>query len=87
MWYLPQDAEEYSVYINGENGNATRRIEDELMNIPTERVERMRKKVIDLIPRVTYKHPNASDDGEFEDAVDVAVAALANHVQSVLSKE
>ncbi|KAK9181965.1 hypothetical protein WN944_025106 [Citrus x changshan-huyou] len=88
-WYLPQDAEEYSVYINGEEGNNARRkrIEDELMKIPRKRVEKMRNKVIDLIPRVTYKHPNASDDGEFEDAVDVALAALANHVRSLLGRE
>lgn len=87
-WYLPQDAEEYSVYINGEEGNNARRkrIEDELMKIPTKRVEKMRNKVIDLIPRVTYKHPNASDDGEFEDAVDVALAAIANHVRSILGR-
>ncbi|KAJ0099655.1 hypothetical protein Patl1_20361 [Pistacia atlantica] len=84
-WFLPADGEEYSVYIDGEKGNVRVKIEEELLKIPRERVERMRNKVIDLIPRVTYKHPNASDDdAEFKDAVDVTIAALAKHVQTII---
>ncbi|XP_044467976.1 LOW QUALITY PROTEIN: probable xyloglucan galactosyltransferase GT17 [Mangifera indica] len=86
-WFLPADGEEnsYSVYIDGEKGNMSIKIEEELMKIPRERVEMLRNKVIDLIPRVTYKHPNASDDeAEFEDAVDVTIAALAKKVQKII---
>ncbi|XP_057963177.1 probable xyloglucan galactosyltransferase GT17 [Malania oleifera] len=77
-WFLPSDGSEYSVYIDG-TGNG-RRIEEELRLIPAERVERMRRRVVDLIPRVTYAHPNATRSG-FLDAVDVGLAALSNHVQ------
>jgi len=38
-------------------------------------VERMRSAVINLMPRLTYAHPNATDLG-FQDAVDVALEAL-----------
>ncbi|XP_038699445.1 probable xyloglucan galactosyltransferase GT17 isoform X2 [Tripterygium wilfordii] len=77
-WYLPEEYKEYSVFIDVEKGNVS--VEEELMKIGKERLEKMRKRVIDLIPRVTYVHPNASDLG-FEDAVDVALKALSMHVQ------
>ncbi|XP_062099083.1 probable xyloglucan galactosyltransferase GT17 [Humulus lupulus] len=78
-WFLPEDISEYSVFFD-EKSEASRRIEEELAKIPDERVEQMREKVTALIPRLTYTHPNATGVG-FEDAVDVALAALANHVQ------
>ena len=43
-----------------EKGERRRRIEEELMKIPRERVERMRENVIKMIPSLTYAHPNAS---------------------------
>ncbi|XP_030499239.1 probable xyloglucan galactosyltransferase GT17 [Cannabis sativa] len=82
-WFLPEDTSEYSVFFD-EKSEDSRRIEEELAKIPGERVERMREKVIGLIPRLTYTHPNATGTG-FEDAVDVALAALANHVQFKLA--
>ncbi|KAF8390818.1 hypothetical protein HHK36_023117 [Tetracentron sinense] len=79
-WFLPADTSKYSVYIAEEN--ATRiRIEEELLKIPGEEVERMRSTVIDLIPTLTYGHPNATDIG-FRDAVDVALAELSKQAQS-----
>ncbi|KAK9949611.1 hypothetical protein M0R45_005128 [Rubus argutus] len=68
----------FSVYID-EKSDASKRIEDELLKIPKEKVEMMREKVIEMIPSLTYAHPNASGIG-FRDAVDVALASLANHV-------
>uniref|UniRef100_A0A7N2LHD8 Peptidase A1 domain-containing protein n=1 Tax=Quercus lobata TaxID=97700 RepID=A0A7N2LHD8_QUELO len=41
----------------------------------------MRQRVIDLIPTLTYAHPNATVTGQhlgFKDAVDVALSALSN---------
>ncbi|KAI9161900.1 hypothetical protein LWI28_021831 [Acer negundo] len=83
-WFLPDNPEEYSVYIDEEEAMRAKRVinvEDELLKIPRERVEKMRKTVINLIPRLTYKHPNASDDGGggFRDIVDVALDALGRH--------
>ncbi|KAL5989925.1 hypothetical protein ACLOJK_010820 [Asimina triloba] len=79
-WFLPSDHARYSVYIPEEKAG---QIEDELVKIPAVEVERMRATVIDLIPRLTYAHPNASDVG-FKDAVDVVVEKLARHVRSRL---
>ncbi|KAG5254825.1 xyloglucan galactosyltransferase KATAMARI [Salix suchowensis] len=81
-WFFPAgDVSAYSVYID-ENvlkmGNGTERvvsIEEELLKIEREKVERMRRTVINLMPRLTYAHPNATDSG-FQDAVDVALEAL-----------
>lgn len=84
-WFLPDDRSEYSVFID-DKSEASRRIEEELLKIPRERVEQMREKVISLIPRLTYAHPNATGAG-FEDAVDVALAALADHVQLQLANK
>lgn len=86
-WFLPAEASRYSVFIGGgEEGEGNgrrprRRIEEELRRIPGERVEEMRRTLVGLIPRLTYAHPNATGHG-FKDAVDVALAALASHVDS-----
>lgn len=77
-WFLPAEVSTFSVYID-EKSDASKRIEDELLKIPKEKVEMMREKVIEMIPSLTYAHPNASGIG-FKDAVDVALASLANHV-------
>lgn len=81
-WFFPEDKREYSVFVDEKSEESTR-IEDVLARIPRERVERMREKVVELIPRVTYAHPNATDLG-FDDAVDVALASLAKHVRENL---
>ncbi|GMJ12605.1 hypothetical protein like AT1G68470 [Hibiscus trionum] len=83
-WFLPEKASEYSVYME-EQGDESKRIEEVLMKIGKEDVERMRSTVIDMIPRLTYTHPNASSsDIGFEDAVDVALQALARHVRNII---
>ncbi|XP_030444093.2 probable xyloglucan galactosyltransferase GT17 [Syzygium oleosum] len=80
-WFLPQDWRSYSVFIEAEGltPKKMKKIEDELMKITTERREKMRSKVIGLIPRVTYAHPNGTTLG-FRDAVDVALEALGKHI-------
>ncbi|KAL6222936.1 hypothetical protein ACLB2K_006326 [Fragaria x ananassa] len=82
-WFLPEDASAYSVFID-EKSNASKKIEEELLKISSDRVERMREKLIDLIPSLTYAHPNASNLG-FEDVVDVAVVSLAKHVKHTIN--
>ncbi|KAI4357075.1 hypothetical protein L6164_001046 [Bauhinia variegata] len=75
-WYFPEDAERYSVYMD-EKGDGRKRIEEELLKISSEKVEKM----ITLIPRITYAHPNVSDAG-FKDAVDVALIQLSKLVHA-----
>ncbi|PQP95569.1 putative xyloglucan galactosyltransferase GT17 [Prunus yedoensis var. nudiflora] len=82
-WYLPGDASRYSVYID-EKSNASRRIEEELLKISSEKVKMMREEIIDLMPSLTYAHPNATDFG-FGDAVDVALASLAKHIGELIN--
>ncbi|CAK9171254.1 unnamed protein product [Ilex paraguariensis] len=81
-WYLPANPNSYSVFIDGEK-DADKRIEDHLVKIPIDKIEKMRKKIIHLIPSLTYMHPNSTSYG-FQDAVDVAIAALSKHVESKL---
>ncbi|XVE94220.1 hypothetical protein REPUB_Repub01dG0263000 [Reevesia pubescens] len=86
-WFLPEEASDYSVYMD-EQGDESKRIEEELLKIPKEEVERMRATVIDMIPRLTYAHPNASNsDLGFEDVVDVALEALAQHVSNKIQQD
>lgn len=68
------------MYID-EKGEESKRIEEEISKIPSEEVKRMREVVINMIPRLTYAHPNASDVG-FKDAVDVALVHLSSLVQA-----
>ncbi|KAK1321298.1 hypothetical protein QJS10_CPA03g00155 [Acorus calamus] len=77
-WYFPAEPSQYSVYLTGDKANV---IEDELLKIPREKVVEMRKAVIDLIPSITYFHPNATNF-RFHDAVDVALMGLTKLVNS-----
>ncbi|KAG9448060.1 hypothetical protein H6P81_014188 [Aristolochia fimbriata] len=79
-WFFPAEPTAYSVFIPEEKVD---RMEEELIKIPSYKVESMRKTLIDLIPSVTYAHPNATELG-FKDAVDVALEQLLKHVRSKL---
>ena len=79
-WYLPSDWKTYSVYIEDDR---TESIEEELLKVHKNSVKKMRQRVIDLIPTLTYAHPNATVTGQhlgFKDAVDVALSALSNQL-------
>ncbi|KAF2287641.1 hypothetical protein GH714_002065 [Hevea brasiliensis] len=87
-WYLPVNGSAYSVYIDldgseMEKGKGKKSIEEELSKISSDRVGRMRRKIIEMMPRITYAHPNSSDVG-FADAVDVALEALLKNARSKL---
>lgn len=85
-WYMPAEAKEaYSVYLD-EKREGSKRIEEELLKIPSEEVKRMREVVINMIPGLTYAHPNASDVG-FRDAVDVALVHLSRLVQAKINAD
>lgn len=78
-WYFPEKKSDYSVFIDEKEAVGKKKIEKVLMGISSEEVERMREVVINLIPSVTYAHPNASEVG-FKDAVDVVLQRLSRNV-------
>ncbi|RDX95237.1 putative xyloglucan galactosyltransferase GT17, partial [Mucuna pruriens] len=76
-WYLPVERDAYSVFIDErEVVHGNKRIEEVLMGLSGEEVQRMREVVIGLIPRLTYAHPNATELLGFQDVVDVALQQL-----------
>ncbi|KAK9131589.1 hypothetical protein Scep_011117 [Stephania cephalantha] len=86
QWYLPPDRSDYSVYMDHDDEDKTViNIEEELLKIPEEKVEMMRRRVIALIPTLTYLHPNSTNSaaaGEgpvLWDAVDVALQHLSSN--------
>ncbi|XP_020217405.1 probable xyloglucan galactosyltransferase GT17 [Cajanus cajan] len=80
-WYLPAERGSYSVLIEErEVVEGKRSIEEILMSVSEEEVERMREVVIGLIPTLTYAHPNATNLG-FPDVVDVALQQLSRRVK------
>lgn len=60
--------------------NSTR-IEHELLKISESEVVQMRETVINMIPSLTYAHPNATNY-DLPDAVDVALEALAKQARA-----
>lgn len=79
LWYTPARPEEWSVFLEPGRWD---RIEQELDRIPKASVARMRERVVEMIPRVTYAHPNASwKELGFRDAVDVALVELTKIVR------
>lgn len=82
-WYIPKEASTWSLLLDQEKAE---RIEEELAKIPIEEVERMRKEVIQMIPRVTYAHPDSTELG-FRDAVDEALLQLTKRVERLLEQE
>jgi hypothetical protein len=86
-WYLPKEKNLYSVYIEeGGVGKKKNMIEEVLMGISSEEVEKMREVVIGLIPRISYVHPNVSSNVGFSDAVDVALQGLSRLVRENIVK-
>ncbi|KAJ3699853.1 hypothetical protein LUZ61_003558 [Rhynchospora tenuis] len=78
-WYLPKHPDEWSVFIEPDHIN---QLEKVLKRIPEKKIKQMREVVIEMIPRVTYVHPNASrDEIRLWDVVDVALAELTKQVK------
>uniref|UniRef100_A0A2P2P158 Catalytic n=1 Tax=Rhizophora mucronata TaxID=61149 RepID=A0A2P2P158_RHIMU len=86
-WHLPAEAyREFAVFIPKEDVVFKGlRILDVLMGIPRSRVRRMREKVIDLIPRVSYrKHGSSLDLRDKKDAFDIAIEGTLKRIDSRL---
>lgn len=56
-------------------------IEQELSRISENEVVQMREAVIEMIPKMTYAHPNATNY-DLPDAVDIALEALAKQAKA-----
>lgn len=78
MWYLPDKKRSYSVFMDEKNST---HIEHELLKISESEVVQMRETVINMIPSLTYAHPNATNY-DLPDAVDVALEALAKQARA-----
>ncbi|CAN1845345.1 Probable xyloglucan galactosyltransferase GT17 [Linum perenne] len=83
-WYFSKDRASYSVYMEEKEVMGGKRVEEELLRIERGKVEAMRELIIEeLMPRMTYAHPNASNvDKGFEDVIDVALTRLFNKLRS-----
>ncbi|KAH7685831.1 Exostosin-like protein [Dioscorea alata] len=80
-WYMPNRTQDWSVFLGSDQWI---RIEEELGKIPKIQIQQMRIQIIDLIPSMTYAHPDVvhGDEVGFRDAVDVALVELNRLVWS-----
>jgi xyloglucan galactosyltransferase MUR3 len=82
-WYIPKEAATWSLLLSQDKAE---RIEEELAKIPIDKVERLRREVVQMIPQITYAHPHSMELG-FRDAVDVALLQLTKRVEILLDQE
>ncbi|KAJ7568877.1 hypothetical protein O6H91_01G051400 [Diphasiastrum complanatum] len=81
-WHLPADDSSYSVFIPKDAVRNGISIKQVLMALPAERVARMRKTIIGLIPSIIY----ASPDHQlriWKDAFDIAIDGVLSRIQSL----
>ncbi|CAH2078245.1 unnamed protein product [Thlaspi arvense] len=84
-WHLPEEEfSEFSVTIPKEDVVFRGvRIADVLMSIPKEEVERLRERVIEMMPRVMYRRHGASMGlMNKKDAVDIAIDGVLQKIKS-----
>ncbi|KAG6533221.1 probable xyloglucan galactosyltransferase GT17 [Zingiber officinale] len=77
QWYLPARPEDWSVLLKPDQWD---RVEEVLARIHRNVVAKMRDTVIELIPRISYAHPDSSVG--FQDAVNIALIELTKRVRS-----
>lgn len=71
-WFLPGEPKSYSVFIHRNEVKNGTSIVEVLNNISKDKVNKMREKVIEYIPRIVYANNNKGLEG-MKDAFDVAV--------------
>jgi len=80
LWHFPDDYSSFSVFIPEVCiMNGTCIVRDILGKIPTGQVQRMREKLISMIPSVIYKHPAAVDILQ-SDAFDLTIEGMIRKV-------
>lgn len=88
-WHLPEELYgEFSVFIPKEDVVFKGlKIVDVLMSIPTDKVRRMRERVIELIPRIIYRrHDSTLGLRTRKDAFDIAIEGSLKRIRSRLNK-
>ncbi|KAJ7957312.1 xyloglucan galactosyltransferase KATAMARI1-like [Quillaja saponaria] len=83
LWHLPLNGSTYSVLIP-ENKVKEKKVlvNETLLRIPKSEVLAMRKKVIKLIPKITYANPKSRLEN-IEDAFDIAVKGILQRVEKI----
>ncbi|EEF43748.1 Xyloglucan galactosyltransferase KATAMARI1, putative [Ricinus communis] len=82
-WYLPNDYTTYSVFIPGnlvKNGSIS--INETLLQVPNDKITKMRGEVIKLIPNILYANPKSKLES-LEDAFDIAIKGVLARVEKV----
>ncbi|KAL8557032.1 hypothetical protein ACS0TY_004486 [Phlomoides rotata] len=80
-WFLPGEPESYSVFIDRNAvRNGTLSIKATLDKISKERVEEMRRKVVEYIPKLVYANSSKGLGGGMKDAFEVAVEGFLKRV-------
>ncbi|KAL8103243.1 hypothetical protein AgCh_027695 [Apium graveolens] len=88
-WHLPEDKyEEFSVFIPKDDVVFKGlKILDVLTSIPRAQVRRMRKKVLEMLPRVIYRrHGSSLGMRDKKDALDIAIEGTLQRIQSRLKE-
>lgn len=79
-WFLPQEPDGYSVFIDRnevKNGTSIRGV---LEKISKKDIRRMRRKVIEIIPNIVYAKPSEGIEG-IKDAFDLAVEGVLRRMK------
>ncbi|XP_047315495.1 xyloglucan galactosyltransferase XLT2-like [Impatiens glandulifera] len=83
-WFMPDDPGSYSVYIDRNEVRKGKSIKEVLESYSRERVEKMREKVIEWIPRFLYGEGDGGIDGlsdAFEIAINGMLKKYKNHIR------
>ncbi|XP_068634455.1 xyloglucan galactosyltransferase XLT2-like [Aristolochia californica] len=79
-WHLPEDPGAYSVFIDRggvKNGTSIKAV---LESLGTEKIQKMREKIVEYIPKFVYASPKEGLEG-VDDALDVAVEGVLRRFQ------
>lgn len=86
-WHLPSDPETYSVFIEEErlvNSTKPLKIEDVLNSYSQQKIKKMRKKIVEILPSLLYMNFADKDGGEnsTKDAFDLSIEGMLRTVMS-----
>lgn len=86
QWFLPDEPESYSVFIEPRDVVNGRSIRSILERYSKEDVRRMREKVIETIPRFVYAKPGEGLGSRSRDAFDISVKGVLNRFRVAREK-
>ncbi|KAM7491706.1 hypothetical protein LguiA_034627 [Lonicera macranthoides] len=79
-WFLPQEPDSYSVFIDRNEVKNRTSIRGVLEKIGKKDIRRMRRKVIEIIPNIVYAKPSEGIEG-IKDAFDLAVEGVLRRMK------